>query len=398
MDTSNTSTNPTPQENLQTSDLMGAISSKLLNQSGIVSSTASTLDQRLGEAIAGVSRATSLSNQRVESEFGRELGYTMDKAQQDLTAGRSAGSGGVLNMGALRALTETTDKSLKDLDQRKQELILANDAAGASKIAELQFKQLEFQQAAQQQVFSNLLSMGNFTIQQASEERLRKQQSFAEQQATSSIALEYGLTLKPGETLEQVVSRAAPFASKEQQLRLAKMTSEVAANNAQVRKYLSEGATIVDANNLDVVANAALINPAVLSTIKDFDQLSKVVVKVNELKKSSISSQIDNKIARGEYKNKQAALSDIQSSITAGTIDPVNAEYAINYINNNFSAPASKNGLTQVRQIGGLTGGGTSGLTVKEIQKREEAARKAEQATVNFDLEKQLKLLTQKKR
>ena len=41
------------------------------------------------------------------------MGYGLEAGQEAMTAGRAAGSGGILNMAALRSLTETTDKSLK---------------------------------------------------------------------------------------------------------------------------------------------------------------------------------------------------------------------------------------------------------------------------------------------
>lgn len=170
---SNTSTNPAPEDNLQTdnSGFLKAIQDKLLGQSGAVSSTNSELQTKLESAIAGVSKSAESSNKALESQFGRELGYRQDIGQQAVTAGRAAGSGGILNLAALRELTQTTDKSLKDLEQRKQELILQNDAQAASKIAELQFSALEFKQRAEQQTFSNLLGLGNFNLSVAQEER-----------------------------------------------------------------------------------------------------------------------------------------------------------------------------------------------------------------------------------
>ena len=251
--------------------------------------------------------------------------------------GRAAGSGGLMNISALRELTSTTDKSIKDLEQRKQELILQNDSAAAAKIADLQFKALEFQQTAQQQVFTNLLGMADFGFKQSANELAKSNQVFQQNQAMSSIALKYGITLNPGDTIESVTTRAMPFASKEEALQLAKLQSEINKNNAEVTKTLREGISYVNDSNLDTVAQAAAINPAVLSTIKNPSDLGKVVVKMNEIQKANAISQIEYNIKSGVYKTKEQALSDIQTSASNGTLNPSYIPDAVDYVNTNFA-------------------------------------------------------------
>lgn len=263
----NTTKQTTPEENLQTSTLFGGASSdllksvqeKLLGQAGAVSSTTSELESRLTAAISGIGTAQEATAKRIESQFGRELGFQKDIAGQAVVAGRAAGSGGLLNISALRELTQTTDKSLKDLEQRKQELLLANDAAGASKIAELEFRALEFKQVAQQNIFSNLLGISNLGIQTAQEARLGRQQTFQEQQATAGIALQYGLTIQPGETLADVVTRAMPIASEEQKAGLANIIADTKLKNAQAAKALQG-----DANGVTDLSLPTLVNQTIL--------------------------------------------------------------------------------------------------------------------------------------
>lgn len=258
-----TTTNSQPKENIQTggeaNDFMKAIQEKLLGQSGIISSTNSELESRLTAAISGVKKSTEASSARIESQFGRELGYTKEAAGEALTAGRAAGSGGVLNLAALRELTNTTDKQLKDLETRKQELILANDSAGAAKVAELEMTALDFRQKAQQQVFSNLLGLGNFGIQSATEARLARTQTFQEEQAMNTIALQYGVKINPGDTMQSIVNRAMPFATKVQQLELAKLQSEINRANAEAAKALKG-----DTNGVTDLSIPTLVNQALL--------------------------------------------------------------------------------------------------------------------------------------
>lgn len=240
-----TTKTPKPQDNLQT-DFMSAIQDKLLGQSGIISSTNSKLETRLNNAISGVQESADTANKALNLDYGRQIGYAQDKFMSDQVEGRAAGAGGVINMAAYTALKDDTNKNLKDLEDRKQSLILQNDSAAASKIADLQFKALEFQQQAQQQTFSNLLGIANFGISSAQEKRLAETQTFQEKQAISNIALQYGLDVKPGDTIDTITSKAMVFASEEQKARLAKLQSEIKYTNAQTAHILAgdkEGAT-----------------------------------------------------------------------------------------------------------------------------------------------------------
>ncbi len=335
-----TITNPTPQEGLQT-EFMKSIQGKLLDQSGIVSSTNSQLEQRLNAAISGVKTSAEKSNQALELDYGRQIGYTADQGMQSLNAGRAAGSGGILNMAAYTALRDETNKNLKDLEDRKQSLILQNDAAAAAKVGELQFQALDFQQKAQQQTFSNLLGMANLGIQTQQEARLAQQQSFQEQQATTNIALQYGLTVKPGETLADVATRAMPIASKEQQARLAKIVSDTRLNNAQAVKALQG-----DANGVTDSSLPTLVNQAIL-----FDSAGKN--PVTDVEYSNLIGTITKAGKLPEYYKikQQTSLAKIEAekkAVEASQKPAVNSTAGIAY--------NPKSGKVENYTINGLTG------------------------------------------
>lgn len=340
----NTSTNPNPESNLQTggidpSALLAEVVKKQMGSSGFVSSATSELDSTLQKAISGYQNSADSANKAVSSSFNRQINDVRDQANVDQVEGRAAGSGGLLNIGALRELTKTTDKNLNDLEQRKQELILQNDAQAASKIADLQFQAVQFRQQATQQIFSNLLGIANLGIQTQQEQRMAKAQTFQESQAISNVALQYGLNVGPGETIDSITTKAMPFASQEQKAKLAKMQSEIRVNNAQAAKYVSEG--ISDANfNLDAAIKAAQTNPAVLGTIKDTNRLTAVINGVEESNKNNVTSQIQSNIDSGQYKTKAAAIKDITASASnGGTMNPAYLQTAIDYINKNYKEP-----------------------------------------------------------
>lgn len=142
--------------------LMSEIEKKLLSQSDLISSTNTELEDKISQAIGGVQKAADASAARTESEFGREIGYRIDKGEVERIGVNEASSGYSRQTALLRLMDERTDKDLKDLEMRKQELILQGESDAASTIASLQLEALKFRQDANQNVFNNLMGMGNY--------------------------------------------------------------------------------------------------------------------------------------------------------------------------------------------------------------------------------------------
>jgi hypothetical protein len=92
----------------------------------------------------------------------------------------------------LRELTETTEKSIRDLDQRYQEAILANDANTAEKLSQIRMQKLEFQAQQEQNLFNQLISVAGMqqqTIgQMMQNEQFWQGQEQQERQFTMSLA------------------------------------------------------------------------------------------------------------------------------------------------------------------------------------------------------------------
>lgn len=143
---------------------ISALQTSLLDSSGMISSNSSDIEKRINNSIESIRKGTEAGNQAIASRFDREAGYTTDKFNEDQIAGREQGSGGLMAFAALKKLTGDTDKNLKDLAQRREELILQNNAAGADKIADLEIKQIEFKQKAQQEFFSQLMGLTNLSL------------------------------------------------------------------------------------------------------------------------------------------------------------------------------------------------------------------------------------------
>lgn len=278
-----TITNPAPQSNLQTggsdtASLMGAIIQKQLSSSGIVSSATPTLEASILAAQKGVKESNEFSNQAIESSYGRERGYMEEQGSSNIQTQLESRSGFATQMVAFRSLVQTTDKNLNDLKQRKDELIMQNNSAAAAKVADLEFKAIEFRDKAQQQVFSNLLGMANFGMQVKQEERMSKQLDFAQATEMNKIKLEYGVG---GKNIEEVMRNAMPFASKQQQADLAIKLSIIRKNNADASSAIKgkDAGTLDYSNPGSLTAFASQTNQLRNSNPDYYAQLMNTVPK-----------------------------------------------------------------------------------------------------------------------
>lgn len=272
-------------DNNQTNVFTDELQKRLLAQSDIISSAQTGLESKIGEAITGVKTAREAGAARIESAFGRERGVLETRATEaERTLGRAQrGIGIQTQFSALTKLRETTDKDLKDLEQRKQELILQGEATAAGEIAKLQLKSLEFQQTSQQQVFTNLLAGGQFGLQQRQEARLQAAQSQQEKASIADIALEFGLEITEGETLDSITAKARPFASADRLRAIERDAAEVRRINAEATKALDGDSDTTDPAVIAIIAEAANNNPAVLGTLRDPEQTALVVNEMTRL-------------------------------------------------------------------------------------------------------------------
>lgn len=306
------SASPTPAAPSASDSFLSALQSKLMSQSDVVSSQDSNIEAAIGSAIQGLQQSRESSGQAIESGFNRAIDYARTDQANTLTQQQEGQRGYATNVAALRQLVDSTDRQINDLESRKQEALLSNDAATAAKISELQLKSLEFKQESEQRVFSNLLSIGNFALQGAQQAEQKRQfnvtQSFQERAALSSIALTYGVRLEEGDTIDTVVARAAPFASQKQKLELAQLQSQISRNNAEAQKALRGDDAEFNAATISIIAQAGLQNPSVLSNIKDPKVAAQINNEMSKITKDRYSgSNIDTKV--NEYLSTGAGIS-----------------------------------------------------------------------------------------
>ena len=270
---------------------LSALQSKLLNQADMVSSSSTNLESKITEAIGGIQKAGAASTAALESAGGREIAFQKEQFAQQKTGVLESQRGFATNTAALRALDERTEKSVRDLEQRKQELILQGESATASKISELQMKSIEFRQKAEQQSFSNLFNMGQFALNAQAEERAKSQfsqtielqkaqQAFDQSSKMATIQLEYGLKSVPGESLSSLITRAQPMADAKRRAELAKLLKDAKVDESKVNATSGLWEEIRDRGmSAGAAANAVAANVQVMTgtklTVEQFNAIQK---------------------------------------------------------------------------------------------------------------------------
>lgn len=235
-----TAPDTTVAQDTQSDPFIQTLRDRLMSTAGATSSQDSKIETTIADAIAQVNKSKDAAAAKTESEFSRAADATALAGQQALTTEQESQRGYATNTAALKSITDTTDKNLKDLLQRKQELILSGEVAAADKITSLMLQGLEFKQKSEQRIFENLISAGSFSLNANADKRAadaqKFNQSFQEKSAISNIALQYGVAVKPGDTIDTVTARAIPFASEKQKLEITKLKAEITRANAEAAK------------------------------------------------------------------------------------------------------------------------------------------------------------------
>jgi hypothetical protein len=364
---------PAPQSNA----LIEALTARLTQQGqGISSSSSTSLQNSINEAITNTQIAGDLGSERLMSERNREVAFARDRAGATYDTALEGRKGYATQVAALRELTETTEKSIRDLDKRYQEAILANDSATAQRVADLQIKKLEFQQEQEQQFYNNMFSLASMEQQQNQFERglshdeamLEKQFGFDltmfekqtmrdERNKIMDWAAEYGVEVGPNDTMESMISKISPFVDQKRQLELQALRADINESNARTSAALKE---VEDTNDLDPVILDAMAmaymngQTQFMSGLKTTDQLGQVYNRVQEMTRQK-QSELDTLARMATSKEdfiKLASKSDLVFSQT--DIDTYSNLYASDWnkkVKSGWNPYQINSGLTDSEKI-----------------------------------------------
>lgn len=352
-------------------EFMSTLQEKLLANTSI-SSQDTSIETAINSSMAKISEGNAAAKGAIDSALERQKGYVQEGQERTRTSTLEAGRGGAVGIHALREMDVLDRREIADLESRKQELILQGDATAAKEISDLMIKKYEFRNAAQQQVFSNLLGMGNLGLgmgnldtQRKQEERMARTQSFAEKSAINSIALKYGLAVGEDDTLDSITMKASQYASDEYKLEMDKTRQEIAKMKAETSKALQgEPGSGVDIGTITGIANAALIRPEVLGTIKNPQQLSAVINKMAELRGAGIVDQAIGYVKSGLSKDEARAqvLSDSFITDKASALKAIDAAYDSGKVKEIQKIYSSSPLVQDVSEIGASLGGVQRGI------------------------------------
>lgn len=309
--TDSTGTATTPEKN----PVIDILTARLEEQGkGISTSASSELQNAITGAIADTKKAGAATSARLQSERSREMAYAEDRASAQFTTALEGRTGYATQVAGLRELTETTTKSIRDLDQRYQEAILSNDANTASQMAQLRMQKLEFIQRQEEQFYSNLFSLANIVEQDASRRQqarqferglthdqqmmrekfgfdfamVEKQTRTDERNMMLELAAENGVDVAPGETIDSMVAKISPLVSRKKALELESIRADINRSNAEVERALAgtrKENERLDTTDIGAFAAAYRMMPEgseLLLNLAASDQ-GKVIKEVNRL-------------------------------------------------------------------------------------------------------------------
>lgn len=320
---------------------------KLLGQSDIISSQSTGLESKINDIISGVKSGQAANEQALGIQYQGKEDFAQKQGTTALTTAMEGQRGFAVNQAALQQITDSTKKSVNDLEMQKQQLILQGQAAAAGQITQLQVQQLQFQQQANQQVYSNLLGITGISQQKdaaaTAAAQFNKQQAFQTTQAMGALATQYGLSPKPGETLDSLYARAATDMGINSPAALAikQAQSQIQANNAQTQASLAAAAAKKPLSALDIATLAGAYNSvgtAILGQVANANDQAAIITHANTLEsaayQSTAQSNYDNGIPRST--NIDNIMKDVSIANKPGAIQAIQAVYG------NTETPAKK--------------------------------------------------------
>lgn len=217
MDT-NTTPEPVTGATTETNPIISLLEKRLTGQAESVSSAQGNVESLINTAITGLQKSQEAGAARITTDYRQQKEDILGQGQRDVNTFSESRSGFGTQFAALRNLVGDTDKSIRDLETRKQDALMANDAATASAIAEMQLKKAEFAMEKEQTFYNNLFQMAGIEVQQSAQKQAATQfkekldfdvaqRTIDRQDRMAGLAAEYGVEMAPGDTYETLLGR-----------------------------------------------------------------------------------------------------------------------------------------------------------------------------------------------
>jgi hypothetical protein len=305
------STNSTLQDtalSFLTSDR--AVSSQQTNMKDIVSRAEKLTGATRDAAEAG--RTAALTS--ADNVFGNDMRSMQTQSDNAYTAFAQSSQMGT-STAQYKLLNDTVQKNMNDIRGRMVEAQQTADYNYYTRLQEAELNEIKIRQDATQQQFQNLLGLAGIQQQKDSFLLQQKAQDFSQKQAIGSIALQFGLDVQEGDTLDSIIGRAAPLATEERQLELDQIRTQIAAQKASMaRASAAVGAAkagngtidsdILPQDLFEAVRGGSVSLTDAYKTAKTPEQVAAVQKGEEQLYKESISTQFES----GSYKTRDNAF------------------------------------------------------------------------------------------
>jgi len=226
---------PAPLAAPKNNAVLDALTARLEKQGqGISSSSSSNIQNSINEAISGVERAGQLTSQSLQSERGREVGFAQDRASATYSSALEGRTGFATQTIALRELTETTEKSIRDLDGRYREAIMNNDANTASTVAGLRMEKLKFLNTQEENYFRNMISVAG--MKQSNDQFVQEQDRLFNNSLTEAKQFEAKMAQTDDQFTQNMGIQYKQLDLQSQELDIARQRNNISQQEFNLRK------------------------------------------------------------------------------------------------------------------------------------------------------------------
>ncbi len=310
--------------------VMDQIVGQMQSQQGVISSADQTLNDQYAAAIKELGASQTASESAIRSEYAPKFASQEVTGAQATEKGMDVTHGIGLNAGLLMQIDTQNKSDMANLEDQMNVAIQTGRAETASKISDLMVAQATATLANKQKVLDNMATIAGVATQ--AQNTQIEQAKLAEQQQNDvvTLATKYGVPVKPGETMEDLVNNPTlqARASTQEQLTVAGMRADVNAKNAEASLAAAQASSITPLT--DTQASTLFTN--YLNQVPGTDAQKNALAMMS----AAVSANPKNALVIAKIQN-NAAGQVIQTTMPNGTINPTLITWA---------KMAQNNGLT----------------------------------------------------
>lgn len=158
-----------------TSDaILSELTKTLGGKAGSVASSSTDFSKFFEKAETALETGKEETKRAIDLATERQIREARETGAEQAISFQETRRGFAQNAAALTQIKESTRKKVGDLEARRLEAIASGNAKFADSIADLQMDALRFEQDAERNVFSNMLSLGRFKLETEREERIQE--------------------------------------------------------------------------------------------------------------------------------------------------------------------------------------------------------------------------------